>query len=251
MKVIKYIGLIILTVLVAACNSVTDPAAQFKGQSAAQIYYGGERALAVGKYSTAVKQFEGLDALYPFSDYAEQAQLDIIYAYYQSGDAASAAAAAERFTHLYPRSPNVDYAYYMKGVADFNQDRGWEQKYFPTPLAQLDPGTARKSFNDFSTVVTLFPDSVYAPDARQHMVYLRNLFAEYELKVANYYFTRRAYVASINRANYILQNYQGTQAVEGAMVVLVDSYRALGMVDKAQQAERVLKYNYPNSTVVA
>lgn len=251
MRVIKYTGLIILTLLVAACNSVTDPAAQFKGQSAAQIYYGGERALAVGKYSTAVKNFEGLDALYPFSDYAEQAQLDIIYAYYQSSDAASAAAAAERYTHLYPRSPHVDYAYYMKGVADFNEDKGWEQKYFPTPLTQLDPGTARKSFNDFSTVVTLFPESVYAPDSRQHMLYLRNLFAEYELNVAHFYFDRRAYVAAINRANYILQNYQGTPSVEGAMVMLVESYRALNMVDKAQQAEAVLKYNYPNSAVGA
>ena len=249
MRVIKYIGLIILTVLITACNTVTDPSAQFKGQTAAQIYYGGERALADGKYSTAVQHFEGLDALYPFSDYAEQAQLDIIYAYYESGDAASAAAAAERFTHLYPRSANVDYAYYMKGVADFNQDRGWEQKYFPTPLAQLDPGTARKSFNDFATLVQLFPDSPYAPDARQHMVYLRNLFADNELGVAHFYLQRQSYVAAINRANYILQNYQGTPAVEGAMVVLVQSYHGLGFVDKERQADEILRYNYPNAIV--
>lgn len=247
MRVIKYIGLIILTIILAACNSVSDPSEQFKGQSAAQIYYGGERALAEGKYSTAVKHFEGLDALYPFSEYAEQAQLDIIYAYYQSSDPASAAAAAERFTHLYPQDPHVDYAYYMKGVADFVQDRGWEEKYFPTPVSQLDPGTARKSFNDFATLVHLFPDSVYAPDARQHMVYLRNVFAEYELNVAHFYLQRRAYVAAINRANYILQNYQTTPAVEGAMQVLVTSYGALGMVEKQQQAQQILQYNYPHT----
>ena len=245
MRVIKYIGLILLTALIAACNTVSDPSAQFKGQSAAQIYYGGERALADNKYSTAVKHFEGLDALYPFSDFAEQAQLDIIYAYYQTDDSASASAAAERYTHLYPRDPHVDYAYYMKGVADFDQDRGWEEKYFPTPVVQLDPGTARKSFNDFGTLVTLFPDSVYAPDARQRMVYLRNLFANYELSVAHFYLTRRAYVASINRANYILQNYQGTPAVEGAMQVLVQSYAGLGLSDKERQAQEILQYNYP------
>lgn len=249
MKLIRIISVLAVLPILAACNTVPDPSEQFKGQTAAQIYFGGEQALAKGSYTTAKTHFEGLDALYPFSDYSQQAQLDIIYAYFQSGDEASSAAAAERYIHLYPRSAHVDYAYYMKGVADFEQDRGWEQRYFPTPLPELDPGTARTAYDDFNSLITLFPSSVYAADARLHMIYLRNLFAAYELNVAHFYIIHHAYVAAINRANYVLENFNGTPSQRGALIVLVQSYTALNMPEMAQQANNVLQYNYPGTVI--
>lgn len=249
MKLIRIISVATILPIIAACNTVSEPSDQFKGQTATQIFYGGEQALANREYTSAKQHFEGLDALYPFSDYSQQAQLDIIYAYYQAGDDASTSAAAERYIHLYPRAPHVDYAYYMKGVADFEQDIGWEQRYFPTPVTKLDPGTAATSYDDFGTLIRLFPESVYAPDARLHMIYLRNLFAAHELGIAHFYLIRHAYVAAINRANDVLENFNGSPSQQGALIVLVQSYTALGMPDQAQQANRVLQYNYPGTVV--
>ncbi len=256
LKQIKYFKSVKLMIAVgllsalAACSSTTDPAEKFKNLSAEQIYQGGEVALAKGHESEAIQHFEGLDALYPFSVNSEQAQLDLMYAYYKSGDNASAAAAAERFIRFYPRSAHVDYAYYVKGLANFDQDRGWFQRYLPTDLSQRDPGTSRQAFDDFSTLLRLFPTSVYAPDARQRMIYLRNLFAAHELHIAQYYYKRAAYVAAANRANFVVQHYDGTPQVEEALGVMVRSYRKLGLQTPAQQALAVLQLNYPHGKVL-
>jgi len=249
-KWVKWIMVAGLLSSLIACASTTDPAEKYKNKTAEQIYQGGEAALAKGHDSSAIEHFEALDALYPFGANAEQAQLDLMYAYYASGDSPSAAAAAERFIRLYPRSVHVDYAYYIKGLAEFNQDRGWFQRYLPTDLSQRDPGTMSQAFTDFSTLLRLFPDSVYAPDARQRMVYLRDLFSKHELHIAKYYFRRTAYVAAANRANYIVQHYDGTPQVEEALGIMVRSYRQLGLQEPAQQALAVLQMNYPNGTVL-
>lgn len=236
-----------LVLLVGCASSTPDPGAAFRGKSCAQIYQGGEETLKHKKYSKAIKHFEALDSDYPFCAYAEQADMHLIYAYFENGDVASAAAAADRFIRLYPRSPHVDYAFYMKGLSNFEEDRGWFQKYFPTDISQRDPGCARQSFADFAMLIRMFPDSCYAPDARQHMVFLRNWLATYELHIARYYFRRAAYVASVNRANYIVQHFDGTCAVPCALAILVQSYTALHMPELAAQANAVLQYNFPNS----
>lgn len=248
----KFLPLIISLplILLSACSATTDPAVMFKNQSAEQIYQGGERALAKREYSSAVQHFEGLDTLYPFSDNSEQAQLDLIYAYYKTYDMASTAATAERFIRLYPRSQYVDYAYYMKGVADFEQDRGWLQRVFPVDLSDRDPGTTVQAFTDFQQLLQFFPNSPYAPDARQRMIYLRNLFAKHELFVAQYYLRRGANVAAINRANYILQHYDATPSVQEALGVMVQAYRKLGMQEEADQTLQVLALNYPHGKVI-
>lgn len=230
--------------LVGCSASSTDPADAFRNQPMERVYQGGEQAYTKEKYTTAIKHFEALDSLYPFGPYAEQTDLHLIYAYYQNGDMACAEAAAGRFVRLYPRSEHVDYAYYMKGLAGFEQDRGWFQRFAPMDLSQRDPGYARQSFDDFGTLVRLFPESCYAADARQHMVYLRNLLGNYELHVATFYCKRGAYVAAANRANFILSHYQGTPAVHGALAILVRSYNALGLPDLASQAYAVLQANY-------
>ncbi len=249
-KAIKWIIAAGLISSLAACSTTTDPAEKFKNQSAEQIYQGGEVALAKGHESDAIQHFEALDALYPFGNNAEQAQLDLMYAYYHSGDNASAAAAAERFIRLYPRSPHADYAYYVKGLADFDQDRGWFQRFVPTDVSERDPGTARQAFDDFNALLRIYPDSVYAPDARQRMIYLRNLFAGHELHVARYYYQRKAYVAAANRANYIVQHYNGTPQVENALGLMVRCYQKLGLQTSAQQALAVLQLNYPNGKIL-
>lgn len=248
----KYLTLIsLLVLLLTGCASTAkDPTAGFRDQSAEQIFCTATHSLRLSRYSRAVKALEALQAMYPFGAYAEQGDLYLIYGYYQNDDPCSAVAAADRFTHLYPRSPHIDYAYYMKGLAGFDQDRGWFQRYFPADLSQRDPGAARQSFDDFCTLVRLFPDSCYAPDARQHMVYLRNLLAAYELHVAKYYFRRGAYAAAANRANYIIQHYDGTPVVCQALSVLVCSYRELHLPELADQALAVRHYNYMNGPLV-
>lgn len=247
----RLLFLIGIFTLLAGCGaSTTDPTVGFRNRTCDQIYQGAESALSHKHYAAAVRGFEALDALYPFGPYAEQAGLDLIFAYYQKGDVPCAEAAATRFIRLYPASCHVDYAYYMKGLADFEQDRTWFQRYVPTDLSQRDPGSGRQSFADFATLIDLYPCSPYVADARQHMLYLRNLFSAYELHVAKYYLRRGAYVAAANRANYMLQHYDRTPALEGGLGVMYLAYRCLGLPDLANQALAVLQYNYPNGCVL-
>lgn len=250
MKFTHFIVLASIITVVSGCSSLTDTTTDFQNQTAGQIYQGGERALAKNEYSRAIKHFEALDTLYPFTENTEQAQLDLMYAYYQSGDNASAAATAERFIRLYPRSTHTDYAYYLKGLANFEQDRGWFLRYAWVDLSKRDPGSMRQAFNDFSQLVQLYPHSPYAPDARQRMIYLRNMFAEYELHVADYYFKRGAFVAAANRANYLVQHFDGTPQIEQALGIMVKSYRNLGLQQPAEQALQVLRLNFPHGKVL-
>ncbi len=241
---------LLAALFLTACHSgQKTPADMFKGQTAEEIFNGGEKDLAKHRYDDAIKHFEGLDALYPFSKYEQQAQLDIIYAYYKATDYASASAAAMRYIHLYPRSENVDYAYYMKGLANFNQDRGIVQRYVDVDLSQRDLSSARQSYVDFGELIRRFPDSPYAPDARERMVTLRNLLADQELTIAKYYYAREAYVASANRANFIVDHYQHAPAVIPALGVLVASYKQLNLTDLQNKTMQVLALNYPNSDV--
>src|SRR5262249_40030705 len=160
--------------------------------------------------------FNALDALYPFSANSEQALRDMIYADYKNRDYPAAQAAAERFIRLYPRSNFIDYAYYMKGMSEVYETRTFLQSLFPLNLAARDLNAPKQAFFDFRDLVQMFPDSKYAPDAHQQMIYLRNMFAEHELEVAMYYFKRSAYVAAANRASYLITHYEGTPQVEPA-----------------------------------
>lgn len=213
----------------SACSTTTDPEILYKDQSAQQIFMGAENNLASGNYDKAISRYEGLDALYPFSQYSEQAMLDSIYAYYKAGDYASATATAERFTHVYPANPHVDYAYYMKGVAEMIQDRPFSQRYLPMDLSMRDLVSPKKAYADFAVLIQKFPNSIYTPDAKQRMVYLRNLFAQREVEIAQFYFVRHAYVASANRANIVLSQYPGTPAEKQALDILQKSNQALGV----------------------
>lgn len=252
MKIFKLAFLVcfILAMLTACASHSNDPFIAFKGQTVNQIYQNAKESLLDRDFSRAIKAYEALDVLYPFNRYAENAQLELIYAYYKDGDSPSAKAAAERFIHLYPNSEHIDYAYYMQAMADMDQDRGWYLRYIPIDLSLRDPGTMRLGYQEFAELIRRYPDSHYVPDARQRMIYLRNLFASYELHIADYYFLRKAYVAAANRANEIIQRYQGAPEVKKALIIMIKSYRILGLEELASQSLAVFRLNYPDADYV-
>jgi outer membrane protein assembly factor BamD len=233
--------------LINACSSIKDPADEFKNQSAEQIFHGGEQALAKGNYSTAARHYEGLDSLYPFSAYSEQAMLDSIYAYYQNGDYASSEAAAARFIHTFPASAHVDYALYMKAVSESVEDKSWPQRYNLVDTASRDAGSSKRAFSDFAVLTAQYPESAYSPDARLRMINLRNMFAQKELELAGFYYERHDYVAASNRAAGVLEHFEGTPAQEGALAIMVKSYRALDLPQEANKALQTLTLNFPHS----
>jgi outer membrane protein assembly factor BamD len=237
--------LLFTLLLTGGCSLLPDQIDETKGWSADRLYSEAKSALDEGDYENAIRFYELLEARFPFGRYAQQAQLEIIYAYYKYDESASAVAAADRFIKLHPRHPNVDYAYYMKGLANFNMGRGIIERYLPRDESQRDPGAARQSFQDFSDLVLRFPDSKYAADARQRMLFLRNNLAQYEINVADYYMRRGAHVAAANRARYVVENYPRTPATPDALAMLARAYRAMDLDDLAEDALRVLELNYP------
>jgi len=214
-------------------------------QGEGQLYEAAQKNIKSSNFDLAIKNLQLLEARYPFGPYAEQAQLELIYAHYRNYDSPEAVAAADRFIRLHPQHPNVDYAYYMKGLASFTEGQGLLERFLPTDMTLRDPGPARQSFADFSQLLTRYPDSEYAADARARMVYLRNLLARYEINVANYYFKRRAYVAALNRGRHVVENFQGTPAVPDGLAVMAQAYLILGMPEHADDAVAALRENYP------
>ncbi len=203
-------------------------------------------ALDSGNFGTAVEQYELLEAKYPFGPYAQQAGLDLIYAYYKFDDPLSTIAAANRFIKLHPRHSHVDYAYYMRGLANFDQGITSISRYLPVDPSERDAGAANQSFQDFSMLVQRFPNSRYAPDARKRMIYLRDNLSKNEIHAARYYHKRGAYIAAINRADYVLHNFPGTSAVPDALAIMIESYMAIDRSDLAFDAYRVLLLNHPD-----
>ena len=217
------------------------------GWSAQRLYSEAKEAMNSSNWATAAKYFEKLEARYPFGRYAQQAQLDSAYAYYRDGEPASAIAACDRFIKLHPNHPNVDYAYYLKGVVNFYEDQSFLAQWSKQDPAERDPRSARDSFNAFKELVTRFPDSKYAPDATARMKYLVNGLASHEVYVAQWYLKRGAYVAAVNRASYALKTYPDAPATEAALAVLVRAYDRLGMMDLRDDTLRVFKTNFPKS----
>lgn len=240
----QYFILAIAALMLTACASkeVEEPI-----ESTEQAYYSGaKRALKAHNYNEAVELLEELESRYPFGRFAEQAQLDLIYAHYKSFDHEAARAAADRFIRLHPQHPELDYAYYLRGLASFTQDESFLDRFLPTDRTKRDPGSARESISDFSIMLSRFPSSQYADDARARMVHLRNLLASYEIHVARYYLKRQAYVAAANRGRYVVENFQQTGAVSDGLAVMVEAYLQLGMNDLADQSLNILAMNYPD-----
>ncbi|HLT04383.1 MAG TPA: outer membrane protein assembly factor BamD [Pseudomonas sp.] len=233
--------LLIATLALAACAS--EP--KDDEFSEAELYRQAQSALDDKSYTTAVNKLRALESRYPFGRYAEQAQLELIYAYYKNLEPEAAKSAADRFIRLHPQHPQVDYAYYLKGLAAFDQDNGLLARFMPLDMSKRDPGAARDSYNEFARLTSRFPDSRYAPDARQRMIFLRNRLAANEVHVGQYYLTRKAYVAAANRGRYVVENFQETPAVGDGLALMVEAYQHLGLNDLADTSLATLKLNYP------
>ena len=208
-------------------------------------YESAQESLRASNYAGAIQKLQMLESRFPFGRYAEQAQLEIIYAYFKSSQPEAAKSAADRFIRLHPSHPSVDYAYYLKGMVSFEQDKNFLANIIPMDPSTRDPGAARQSFNDFSELIRLFPDSEYAPDAQSKMKYLRNLLAQSEIRVAEYYIERGAYIAAVNRGRYVLENFQGSVAVPDGLAIMVEAYKLMDMEDLAAKTLKVLVANYP------
>jgi outer membrane protein assembly factor BamD len=248
-SIISTLSASFFALVLTACGTTTDPSDAYKDETPQQIYQKGKESLQDKSYTDAVKRFEALDVQYPYGSETENAQLFIIYAYYMKEDYPLATSAADRFIRIHATSPHVDYAYYMRGLSNYYQNMGILERIFSIDLATRDLTQIQKSYTDFNELVQRFPNSRYAPAAHQYLVYLRNVIANHELQVAQYYYNRKAYVASANRAGNIVAHYQGSPAVSDALVVMIKSYHQLGMTQLEKDTQAVLNYNYPNKTI--
>jgi outer membrane protein assembly factor BamD len=196
-------------------------------------------------FKSAIKTYEALTSRYPFTDQARQGRLDLIYVYYKEGERETALDAADQFVRENPTHPRVDYAWYVKGLVDFERVPNFLERAFHADLSQRAPSNARKSFDAFRTVVEQYPKSVYAFDARQRMVFLRNRLADYDVNVARYYMKRGAYVGAAQRAKQTIEQYDGAPAVRTSLKILIDADERLGLTPLADQARQVYAFNYP------
>ncbi len=240
-----------LVLLVAAVALLAAGCRSHRGDEAKSgpevIYAKAQKDMKNSNYKDAIKQLETLQSRFPFSDAARQAQLDLIYAYYKDHETDPAVDAADTFIRENPTNPRTDYAYYMKGLVYFERPANFMERWFHVDLSRRPPINSKKSYDSFDELIKKYPHSIYAADARQRMIFLRNRLADFELYVARYYMRRGAYVGALNRAKFCVENYDGAPAVQGAMQVLVNAYRALGMTDLASNVEKVYVANYPGS----
>ena len=232
--------------LLAGCSST--PEDKTATWSPNKIYAEAKDELNAGSFEKAIPLFEKLEGRAAGTPLAQQAQLEKAYAHFKAGEQAQAQATLDRFIKLHPASPALDYALYLKGVVNFNDNLGMLAFLSRQDLSERDQKAAKESFEAFKELATRFPDSRYTPDARARMTYIVNSLAQYEVHVARYYYSRGAYVAAVNRAQSALADYKDVPALEEALFILHRSYEALGMPQLAGDTRRVLEKNYPGST---
>jgi outer membrane protein assembly factor BamD len=204
-----------------------------------------QTSLNASNWTVAISNLQLLESQFPFGKYAEQGQLELIYAQYKSGDYESSIASADRFIRLHPQHPNVDYAFYVKGLSEISQTGGFFDSFLPTDSSMRDIGEARGAFTTLTELLSRFPESPYAADARKRLVSLRNRLARAEIHVANYYFTRGAYLAAANRGRFVVENFQQSPAVPDGLAVMAQAYYLLEMKELADNSVEVLVANYP------
>jgi len=251
MRSVAAILALLIPLLFAGCSLFPDIGDESAGWTAEKLYGEAKEAMTDGAYDKAVKLFEKLESRYPYGRYAQQAQLEVAYAYYRQSEAASAISACERFIKLHPNHPNVDYAYYLKGLVSFNEDLGLVSFLSNEDLSERDPKAARESFDTFKELAIKFPYSKYTPDATERMKYLVNTLAAYEVHVARYYLRRGAYVAAANRAQAAIKGFPGAPSNEEALFVMIAAYGALGLAELKSDSERIMRKNFPQSAYLS
>lgn len=241
----------LIALTAGGCSMLPAVKDETAGWSAEKIYTTAHEAMQDGNYTRAVKLFDSLEARYPYGHYAQQAMLEGAYSSWRSGESTTAAAACDRFIQTYPNHPNVDYAYYLKGLVYFREDQGVFGYVYELDLSERDPKQMRESFQAFKNLVQKFPRSRYTEDAEARMRYLSNALGMYEVHVARYYYARGAYLAAVNRAQRSLLDYPRTPSNEDALDVMVRGYAKLGLTQLSDDAKRILESTYPKSVYLA
>lgn len=247
----KYILILLTSLILNGCAIFGPPTEvdETRGWSPDRIYEEASIKMRDRDYEKAIQYFSKLESRYPNGRYATQAQLEIAYAHYKKDDAVMCVAAADRFIKLHPNHPNVDYAYYLKGLAIFTE-RGIIEKFTKQDISDRDPRAMRDSFATFKDLVSRYPNSKYAKDSTQRMVYLANSLSEHEIHVARYYMKRQAYLAAVNRAKYVIEYYPNSPKVEEALVIMISGYDYMDLQDLKNDTLRILKTNYPDSPIL-
>lgn len=242
---------IAIAAFLAGCGSTGDTYDETTGWSAGKLYSEAKDAQDDANWDKAAKLLEKLQARYPYGRYAQQAQMELGYVYWKGAETGSALAACDRFIKMHPSHPAVDYVYYLKGLINFNEDLGLTGYLSNQDPTERDPKAARQAFDAFKELVTRFPNSKYAEDSAKRMNYLVNAMASLEVHVARYYMKRGAFIAAANRAQFAIKTYPQAPAIEEAMFILVSAYDKLGMTDLRDDADRVMKKNFPDSRYYA
>ncbi len=242
----KKLLLITICLFIASCSSLRDTEDRTADWTAQQIYAEARKFLNESDFDSAIRYYEILEARYPLGRYAQQAQLDMIYAYYKYSEPESAIGVADRFIKFYPSHPNIDYAYYLKGLVYFEMNSGLLDRVIQLDKSQRDASAIKASFENFSELVERFPNSKYSEDARQRMVYLYNNLAKYELHVAEYYIKREAFLAAANRAKTVVEGYPNSPDMPEALTLMAKAYKILALHPLYEDTMRVLKANYPD-----
>jgi outer membrane protein assembly factor BamD len=242
--------LVLVTFGLSGCGLLPDEIDETVSWSAGKLYAEAKQAMNDGAYEKAVKYYEKLESRFPYGRFAQQAQLEIAYAYYRQGESASAITACDRFIKLHPNHPSLDNALYLTGLVNFNQDSSI-LSFTAQDISERDPKAAKESFDTFKDLITRFPESKYTADARLRMNYLVNALANHEVLVARYYIRRGAYVAAINRAQTCIKTYPESPAIEPALSIMIEAYDKLGIIELRDNTMRILKQNFPESRYLA
>lgn len=237
----RHLTLLFLSTILFACAGADKD--ETAGYSAKELYEEAQTNINSAEFQSAVKNLESLEARYPFDPYAKQAQLEIAYAYYKFEELDQAKSAVDRFARLHPRDPHMDYVYYLKGLIDFNRGQGLLDAWFPRQPSRHDPAVLEQAFSNFSTLVSRYPDSIYAGDAYQRMIYLRNQMAEKEIQIAEFYIERKSWLSSAKRAKAVITKYPNTIWTKRALEIMLLSYQNLGLTELAADTQKIIDYN--------
>lgn len=244
--------LILVIVFTTGCSFLSKDEDNATGNwTVERLYEEAKSAMESGYYSKAVQYYEYLETRYPFGVIGRQSLLDLAYVYYKTEQYDDALSACDRFIRLYPQNPAIDYAYYLRGLVNFNRGKGLADRFLSIDNSQRDTGATLQAFQDFKELGERFPDSEYMEDVQQRMVYLRNQLAQYEINVAKYYVRRGAFVAAVNRSRYVVENYSRTPSVAEALVIMAKCYKILEMDDLYEDSMRILQLNYPGHEGIA
>jgi outer membrane protein assembly factor BamD len=242
---------VLAALTLSACSSVEDDQRELvANQGAHALYKEAKKNMDVGNFSAAAQILSTIDSKFPFGPLSHQVQLDLIFSYYKTGDVAQTLATIDRFVRLNPNHADVEYAFYMRGVINMEQDSNLFQELFNVDRSDRDPSKSREAFEDFRRLLEKHPDSKYATDAKQRMLHIKDRLARYEIAVARFYMRREAWVAAANRGRYVLEHFADTQQVKPALEIMVSSYDQLGLDELKTNAIKTLRINYPDSEFI-